>query len=303
MILRPKDYADFITQSITPKEASNREVFDFNAFPDVDKILEEYPAVFSELTDLIKANVKNKDGICFIDSIDQPALCSYIDNKFSKNACTMFEILYWLMRNGHSINFGNISKISAEKLCQFAAFWNTNCNNSIKINATKNRDFIAAMNVLKESFFKRTFKEFYILQTWLITWAKYLLKETTFNPIQLPHYKQGDIIRVDFGWRIGSELGGIHYAIVLEKNNHPKNPMIFIVPISSYKLGWRVHFNDVDLGQCIGDKCSYAVLSQMGSYSKMRILEERVYRQLPKDQLSQILNKLAFRLAIKPQPK
>lgn len=297
MILDPKDYMGFVAMSVQLQETNPDNIFVFNAFPDVDDIISKEPDVFLTLKSQVETKLlKTRDGIDFIDDNDYISLRNVIDNKFSKNAEPMFEALYLTMIIGHRIDFGNVSKKAAIELCKFAAFWTTKRRNAHQINNNKNKDFLTSMNVLKESFFKRSYKEFYILNKWLLDWAKYLLKEQTFDPTRLPHYKQGDIIRVDFGWRVGNELGGIHYAIVIEKNNNPKNHMIFLVPISSYKVGRKINPNDVDLGKCIGDKHSYAVLNQMGSYSKMRILEEKVYKKLPSDQLSQIVTKLSYRI-------
>jgi len=104
---------------------------------------------------------------------------------------------------------------------------------------------------------------------------------------------------VDFGWRIGREFGGIHYAIVAEKNNNPRNSMIFLIPISSYKLGEKIHYNDVDLGTCINNKRSFAVLTQTGAYSKMRILNNHIYGRLSPSTMKEILDKIALRFGIK----
>ncbi len=48
-------------------------------------------------------------------------------------------------------------------------------------------------------------------------------------------YKRGEIIKVHLGYNIGSEEGGLHCAIVLDKNNSIYNPVITIVPLTSLK--------------------------------------------------------------------
>lgn len=46
--------------------------------------------------------------------------------------------------------------------------------------------------------------------------------------------KRGSIIKIDFGLPLGSEFGGLHYAIVLHDSNSA-NPLVSVLPIKSYK--------------------------------------------------------------------
>lgn len=59
--------------------------------------------------------------------------------------------------------------------------------------------------------------------------------EQKFSPNSLRRYKRGEIIKVHLGYNIGSEEGGLHCAIVLDKNNSIYNPVITIVPLTSLK--------------------------------------------------------------------
>lgn len=70
---------------------------------------------------------------------------------------------------------------------------------------------------------------------WLENYVHYLTKEDKFNPFRLRNYKRGEIIKVNFGFRIGCELGGLHYAIVLDKKNSKKSPIITVLPLKSLK--------------------------------------------------------------------
>ena len=136
----------------------------------------------------------------------------------------------------------------------------------------KERRLSKSWPALKESMLERDTKTCLILADWLTKWASYLQKEQRFNPSSIMAYKQGDIVLVEFGWRVGAEFGGRHYAIVLEKNNNPKNPLILLVPMSSYNPAKRKpHPSNVILGKCIGSTDCFAVMSQIGYYSKIRI--------------------------------
>lgn len=70
---------------------------------------------------------------------------------------------------------------------------------------------------------------------WLEDWATFLDFEAQFSPQSLRRYKRGEIIKVHLGFNVGSEEGGLHYAVVLDKNNAKSSPVISIVPLSSVK--------------------------------------------------------------------
>lgn len=70
---------------------------------------------------------------------------------------------------------------------------------------------------------------------WLNDWVNFLNFEKQFNPLSLRRYKRGEIIKVHLGFNIGSEEGGLHYAVVLDKNNFKSSPVVTIVPLTSVK--------------------------------------------------------------------
>lgn len=70
---------------------------------------------------------------------------------------------------------------------------------------------------------------------WLEDWTTFLDFETRFSPMSLRRYKRGEIIKVHLGFNVGSEEGGLHYAVVLDKNNAKSSPVISVVPLTSVK--------------------------------------------------------------------
>lgn len=70
---------------------------------------------------------------------------------------------------------------------------------------------------------------------WIEDYVRFLKRETSFKPSSLKRYKRGEIIKVHLGYNIGSEEGGLHYAVVLDKDNSIHNPVITIVPLTSIK--------------------------------------------------------------------
>lgn len=73
------------------------------------------------------------------------------------------------------------------------------------------------------------------LSYWFQNYVTYRKEENAFDPSELKHYKRGDIIKVNLGFRIGAELGGLHYAIVLDNNNSIHNKNITVIPLISSK--------------------------------------------------------------------
>ena len=73
-----------------------------------------------------------------------------------------------------------------------------------------------------------------LLYYWLRNYLRYIKQEEAFNPKYFPQFRPGDIVKVDFGFGIGSEFGGLHYAIVLAPSN-AKNSTVTVVPLRSLK--------------------------------------------------------------------
>ncbi len=70
---------------------------------------------------------------------------------------------------------------------------------------------------------------------WINDWKNFLSYEPQFNPIKLKRYKRGEIIKVHLGFNVGSEEGGLHYAVVIENDNPKSSPVLTIVPLTSVK--------------------------------------------------------------------
>lgn len=145
----------------------------------------------------------------------------------------------------------------------------------MKSNVTLN----TALQNLKLAIQNKPAKTQQILAEWIDTWSKMLKREANFSPSYLPYYKRGDIVYVDFGFNIGSEYGGIHYAVVMEANNNKKNGNIIVVPLTSLDPSKTIaSISPVDV--YIGDNvigwttaATIAKPNQIRSISKMRIVK------------------------------
>ncbi|TDK54755.1 type II toxin-antitoxin system PemK/MazF family toxin [Bacillus salipaludis] len=128
-------------------------------------------------------------------------------------------------------------------------------------------------------------KNQHLVEEWLRKFADFIYAEDNkhFEPAKLGKYKAGDIIFAEFGYNVGSEFGGSHYAVVIE--NSPLNAkMIMVVPLSSLEPSQSeedVHPNDAYLGElpqlnkiahsAEGTK-SFAVINQTRAIAKQRII-------------------------------
>ena len=119
--------------------------------------------------------------------------------------------------------------------------------------------------------------KFTYLDEWLLKKSKLLLNETQEKQIKLKTYKRGTIIKADFGVGIGSEMSKVHFAIVLNNYDNPKNNVLTVVPLTS-KVG---KFN-LNLGTLIND-CIFETINKKLNRIKDVINSKKSL--VPKEQL------------------
>jgi len=85
------------------------------------------------------------------------------------------------------------------------------------------------------------------LAYWLEDYTKMLDFEDKFDPTYFKAYKRGDIIKVNLGYNIGNEEGGLHYCVVVDKDNQRSSGIITVIPLTSNK-GKKLHYSSVFLG-------------------------------------------------------
>jgi len=78
-----------------------------------------------------------------------------------------------------------------------------------------------------------------MLADWIPKYTRYIKKEKGFKYHNLPEYRYGEIIYVDFGFRIGAELGGPHYAVVINKKCQKFRQTVTVVPLGSLKNNFK----------------------------------------------------------------
>lgn len=74
-----------------------------------------------------------------------------------------------------------------------------------------------------------------LLAYWVRTYVKYIRDEDRFSPQSVFRLKRGAIVSVEFGYRVGRELGGRHYAVVIDADNSMYRNTVTVVPLGSLK--------------------------------------------------------------------
>ena len=74
---------------------------------------------------------------------------------------------------------------------------------------------------------------------WLKDYVAFLRREDSFVPASVPRLKRGSIVVADFGFRIGKEFGGRHFAVVVDNENKLNSPIVTVVPLFSLKKGYK----------------------------------------------------------------
>lgn len=90
-----------------------------------------------------------------------------------------------------------------------------------------------------------------LISYWLKEYARYIDFEDKFEPSRNIAYKRGNVIKVNFGFNVGNEYGGLHYAVVLDNKNEHRSPVVTVIPLTSFADDKTVHHNSVMLGNDI----------------------------------------------------
>ena len=95
-----------------------------------------------------------------------------------------------------------------------------------------------------------------LLSYWLSDYTDYLDKEDYYKNIKFMSYPRGSIIKANLGFNIGSEQGGLHYCLVVEKHNSRLSNTITVISLSSKKTNKSINNVNVDLETELYDKLS-----------------------------------------------
>ena len=96
---------------------------------------------------------------------------------------------------------------------------------------------------------KQEYKKAHLLSYWFEDFTKYNLSEKDFNPKSLKKYKRGSVIKANLGFNVGNEEGGLHYCIVIDKNNYLSSGTLTVIPLTSIKENKNYKNYNLNLGK------------------------------------------------------
>lgn len=134
---------------------------------------------------------------------------------------------------------------------------------------------ISGLNDSIESLMESDYKQSVNLTYWIRDYKNFIKQEKTFNPKYLPEYKYGSVIEMNLGFRVGSEFGGQHYGIVINKKDKKSNPNLTIIPMRSIKE--KIHYSEVNIGNEFFNLAQNKVNLLVEQYNSMKNeLEEEI---------------------------
>lgn len=133
-------------------------------------------------------------------------------------------------------------------------------------------------------------KKAYLISSWLQEFTSFVSFEEQFDPAKNISYKRGNIVKVNLGFNIGCELGGPHYAIVLDKHNKHSADTVTIIPLISVKDNKEIYERDVFLGNELYNTLHAKFISNVKS-CRTHLDEIEKTRSMIEDLLS-VLSKL-----------
>lgn len=95
--------------------------------------------------------------------------------------------------------------------------------------------------------------KFAYLDEWLLKDSKKMLEEAESIEFGIKKtyrvYKRGTIIKADFGVGLGSEMSQVHFAIVINKYDNPKNNILTVVPLTSKESKFNLNLGALVIGK------------------------------------------------------
>lgn len=150
-------------------------------------------------------------------------------------------------------------------------------DNKIKNNTIIHKD--NSLNRLDLSFIKhieeKEYKKCDLLAYWINDFAMYHDEERCFDISKSGVFSRGDIIKVNLGFNVGNELGGLHYCVVLTKYDNTRNGTLNVIPLTSKKENKRYDSSAINLGNEL-----YKIFQEKVSKEKKKL--EQILTELEK---------------------
>ncbi len=126
-----------------------------------------------------------------------------------------------------------------------------------------------------EAAYNSKYTKFSKLGNWLDKESTIFYNESKRKKNKQLHYKRGQIIKVDFGVNVGSEVSNTHFAIILNDDDNSSTDTITVLPLTSKKRTKNVYLGNLISSISENDKYkgkTYGCITQIKTVSKKRIL-------------------------------
>lgn len=139
---------------------------------------------------------------------------------------------------------------------------------------------------------------------WIKDYIRFLNYENTFRDKckqkKARRYKRGEILKVHLGYNIGSEEGGLHYCVVITKNDNPSNPVLTVIPLTSVKEHTNITklpYGSLSLGDDLYTATEAKITFQIDSLTKQMVDIQMEYNEF-KDNDIESLNRISAKLEL-----
>ena len=121
--------------------------------------------------------------------------------------------------------------------------------------------------------------KFSYLGNWVEKESRIFKNEALNKIYNKPNFKRGEIIKVDFGINVGSELSNTHFAIVLNSDDNNSVDNITVLPLTSKSGYKRLYVGNILKPFNQSGKYSskgYAIITQITTISKKKIFKDNI---------------------------
>ena len=115
----------------------------------------------------------------------------------------------------------------------------------------------------------KEYKTANLLAYWINDFVKYHGEENDFYSRKLKVFKRGELVKANLGFNVGNELRGLHYCIVIEKFDNPKNGTLTVVPLTSKKSNKVYNQCTLNLGKEIYEILKNKIQKEIEELNKM----------------------------------
>lgn len=122
---------------------------------------------------------------------------------------------------------------------------------------------------------KSNYPKYLKLDKWLEKESNIFEEETKGTNYNYLRYKRGQLIKVDFGINIGTEISHTHYAIILNSDDTTHTDNITVLPLTSKKGYKRINLGNIVMDNNKATKYqnkTFGIITQIKTISKKRIL-------------------------------